>query len=418
MIHRRAFAWSVLLVVLSTLLAWRAQALPAFARKYHVGCSTCHAPAVPRLNGVGFKFRRAGFRMPEQIGLEEQAEFALGDYFAAVVQTQYEVTHTSDRTLGPAVSQTNNTFSLPELQLHPLTGSLARYFATRAQITFSADEGVAVENGYIRGVWGTQDAWFEARAGLFHPFEGFGAADLPIGLSAPLFMVQSANMNQDTLYRIGDINRVGAEVGVQWLDTSLSVMVENTLTATVSGGEVAGEGTIRDTDNRKNIVVVANQLVGNYSGVTAYYAHGWTNLPTDPDAFVAGTLADTWRNRFDRLALFGSLGNGRVYGYAGGALGFDHALDRVTGQTSIFHSVGAFVEGDMALTPWAIPYLRGDYFDPSTETSDNQTWAVTAGVGLYAEWVWLIPELTWQNTAGVLGHRDDTGGFLRALAAF
>ena len=32
-----------------------------FGRKYKMDCSGCHAPAVPRLNAVGYRFRRVGF---------------------------------------------------------------------------------------------------------------------------------------------------------------------------------------------------------------------------------------------------------------------------------------------------------------------------------------------------------------------
>jgi hypothetical protein len=356
--------------------------------------------------------------MPEQIGQDETADFDIAHYIAAVAMVQYEVTHTSDKTVAPSTSQTNNTFSMPELQLHPLTGSFARHFATRAQITLSPDEGVAVENAYARGTWGTRDMWFEARAGLMHPVEGIGASDFPIGISTPLILVQGAAFNQDTLYRIGDINRVGAEAGVQWVDTALSVMVTNTLTATASGADVVGEGTVRDTDNRKNLIVVAHQLIGNFSGVSAYWAHGWTNLPQDPAGFAAGTNVATWRNRFDRLALFGSVGNGTLFGYAGGAVGWDHALDVASGSTSLFKSVGGFVEGNVAVTSWAVPYVRGDYFDPATGMGNNQIWAATAGVGLHTQEVWLIPELQYMNTAAELGHRTDTGAFVRVVAAY
>jgi hypothetical protein len=285
-------------------------------------------------------------------------------------------------------------------------------------VTFSPDEGVSVENGYLRGVWGSSDMWFEARAGLVQPFEGFGASDLSIGISSPLIEGMSASETQDTLYHIGDGNRMAAEVGVQWQDTALSVMVENTLTAGVSGADVVGDATLRDTDNRKNVVVVAHQLVGTYSGVTGYWAHGFTNLPLDPAGFVAGTNAATWRNRFDRLALFGSIGNGTLFGYVGGALGYDHTIDPATGDKSLFKSLGGFVEGNFAVTPWAVPYVRADYFDPSTSTAHNQVWALTAGTGLYTQNAWVIPELSLTRSSADTGRRIDTGAFVRAVAAY
>ncbi|HEV8374991.1 MAG TPA: hypothetical protein VGR38_02020, partial [Candidatus Polarisedimenticolia bacterium] len=44
----------------------RASAISAWSRKYEVPCSTCHFPAPPRLNVYGEKFRRAGYRTPEE----------------------------------------------------------------------------------------------------------------------------------------------------------------------------------------------------------------------------------------------------------------------------------------------------------------------------------------------------------------
>ena len=59
-----------------------AHAMPNFSRKLGVGCATCHT-AIPALNRTGYKFRAAGFRMPADIGKEEEKKFDLGDSFAA-----------------------------------------------------------------------------------------------------------------------------------------------------------------------------------------------------------------------------------------------------------------------------------------------------------------------------------------------
>jgi hypothetical protein len=54
---------SVILAAAAALLApASADAIPAFARKYNVSCSMCHAPA-PRLNAIGEEFAGNGFEM-------------------------------------------------------------------------------------------------------------------------------------------------------------------------------------------------------------------------------------------------------------------------------------------------------------------------------------------------------------------
>ncbi len=45
------------------LLAPRAEAIPAFARKYETSCQTCHT-VFPKLNAFGTAFRLNGYRMP------------------------------------------------------------------------------------------------------------------------------------------------------------------------------------------------------------------------------------------------------------------------------------------------------------------------------------------------------------------
>jgi len=44
-----------------------ALAIPAFARKYNLACSSCHS-AVPYLNPTGRTFKEAGYRMPDEDG--------------------------------------------------------------------------------------------------------------------------------------------------------------------------------------------------------------------------------------------------------------------------------------------------------------------------------------------------------------
>lgn len=43
----------------------KADAIPAFARKYQISCQVCHTPAMPRLKAYGAEFANNGFRMTE-----------------------------------------------------------------------------------------------------------------------------------------------------------------------------------------------------------------------------------------------------------------------------------------------------------------------------------------------------------------
>src|SRR5579864_3566964 len=61
--HRVIAASFGVVLVLGT--AARADAVPAFARKYQTSCQTCHA-MFPKLNAFGEAFRLRGYRMPGQ----------------------------------------------------------------------------------------------------------------------------------------------------------------------------------------------------------------------------------------------------------------------------------------------------------------------------------------------------------------
>ncbi len=52
-------------IVLLIIPARKADAIPAFARKYQISCQVCHSPAMPTLKAFGYDFAGAGFRMTD-----------------------------------------------------------------------------------------------------------------------------------------------------------------------------------------------------------------------------------------------------------------------------------------------------------------------------------------------------------------
>lgn len=64
---RSAVARMTILVVMVLLIISvnKADAIPAFARKYQISCQVCHSPAMPRLKAFGDEFAGNGFRMTE-----------------------------------------------------------------------------------------------------------------------------------------------------------------------------------------------------------------------------------------------------------------------------------------------------------------------------------------------------------------
>lgn len=388
----------------------RADALPQFARKYKLDCSGCHdALAFPRLNDVGYKFRRAGFRMPENIGQDELADYAIDNYFSAAV----EGANVTNVMRDGGSTDSLNTFT-GGLSLYALTGSFEKYFASQTELGLAPGEGPEIENAYVRAVYGKQNLWLSARAGVFHAIEGLGGSDRSLGPSRPLIFEVAADQGQDTLLLVSEPSRIGVDVGVQWGNTSLGVEVVNRIRPAVEDGEVTAMGIVPDTRSGKDLIVVANQILGARSSLSAYWMRGAVPLPVDPDMFAAGTSEDTFDDRYDKLAVFASAGTSKLLGLAGAQVGFDRARDPMTGATSRFTSAGGFAEGNLGITAHVAAYARLDYFDPSTKAGDNQILRGTLGVLAWRPMVSIVPELSVQRT----GDETETGLVVRARVIY
>jgi hypothetical protein len=80
----RLFALAALAIAL---FAWsRAEAIPAFARKYQISCSTCHAP-FPRLKPYGEEFAARGFRMEDPSKEPPRDTYDVGDPLLKLVRS-------------------------------------------------------------------------------------------------------------------------------------------------------------------------------------------------------------------------------------------------------------------------------------------------------------------------------------------
>lgn len=353
-----------------------AKAMPMFARKLGVECTTCHT-VIPRLNETGFKFREAGYRMPEEIGKSQEKKFDVADYFSGRIQARYD----AKRTKIGSRSTVTNQVSFHELTLYPATGAWGKYLSSLVELSIAPEDFAEVENGYIRANGGNEKRFFQGRIGIFHPFEGFGASDRPGAISRPFFQTNAANFNQTTFFTPWGFDEAGVEAGLDYARTSLRATLFNGIVVReedgafkafpAQGGELSKTASTL-AHNTPDFQIFFNQILANYAGgVSVYYYHGNIALP------VAGS-EDFFRNNYDRVALYGS------YPLAKQALvlaAFQHGRDHLTsGKT--FESRGFFGEVDFPLSEYATPGIRYDWFDPSTDKSKNELRGITAFVNI------------------------------------
>ncbi|MBI1746025.1 MAG: hypothetical protein HYR55_05470 [Acidobacteria bacterium] len=349
-------------------------AMPNFARKLGVECAFCHT-TIPKLNEVGFKFRAAGFRLPDEIGKPEAKTFDLGDYFSGRIQARYD----ANRMSRGLVSSRNNRLTFHELTVYPVTGSWGKYFSSLVELSYLPEDHAEIENAYIRASRGDSKMFVGGRVGIFHPFEGYGASDRPVSLSRPFFQTNGANFTQPTFFTPWNFDQAGAEVGVDYGRTSFRVTMFNglllreedgVLKPFAAQGGVLNKATVTPAHNTPDVQMFFNQIIHEQGGaISVYYYHGNLGLPINGVNSVAGFF----RNNFDRVAIYGSYPIAKQLHLLGGfQSGRDHTVTKDT-----FTSRGAFAEVDVPINDYVTAGLRYDWFDRARDKKNNDLWGLT-----------------------------------------
>jgi hypothetical protein len=418
-----------------------AYAMPMFSRKLGVPCETCHT-TIPRLNETGYKFRAAGFRFPEQIGKEDEKKFELGDFFSARVQARYD-TQLTNQPNGAAVANViggvpgprtrTNTFSYMETTLYPLTGSWGKYFGSLSELSFSPEDVFEVENAYVRFAKGNADRFFSARAGIFHPWEGFGASDRPFSNGRPLFQtspISAGGRAVPYVFQPWGLDEVGLEVGGEFKKLSVrAAILGGTLmrwnseanaflpfpaqTGPWKGANQAVSALSKPFNsvahNTPDFSAIATYILNpNGGGISLLYYRGNIATPTactdgtkigktDESGLVCGVTAASvsspfgtvgntdfdfsaptaFRNNFDRFGAYASYPIGKHFLPQAG---FDYGRDTNPNGTK-FDSKGAFAEGAYSFNQYVTAGLRYDWFRPKYPALNSQ-WAITPYVNI------------------------------------
>jgi len=420
-----------------------ANAMPMFARKLGVPCQTCHT-TIPALNEVGYKFRAAGYRMPEQIGKAQDQKFELGDYFAARIQARYDTVATNQpngaavaNVIGgvPGPRTTTNAFSFTEATLYPLTGSWGKYFGSLTELSISPEDFFEIENAYLRIVMGNEKNFFTSRIGIFHPWEGFGASDRPYSNGRALFQttaISAGGRGVPYVFQPWGLDEVGLEVGgdfnklslraavlggtfMRWDSEASAFIPFPAQTGPWKGANQAVSALGKPFDsvahNTPDFSANATYILHSDGGaITFLYYHGNISTPTrctdgtligqtgvggtcgvtaSSSSFPFGTVDNTdfdfskssaFRNNFDRVAIYGSYPLGKHFLPMAG---FDWGRDtNLPGSaTKYFDSKGVFGEGVYHISQYVTAGFRYDWFHPNTVKLNTQ-WAVTPYVNI------------------------------------
>lgn len=360
------------LVVLSLIGVTNASAMPQFARRTGMSCSGCHT-TVPELNQMGFNYRRAGFRLPDEIGKDVKVA-GLKDLYAARIREEFKVTGAA--TQGDAANTKvapTNAFVFHEFTFYPITGAFGKYWAAESELTIgSSGAGVDLENAYIRGTFPVMaDAFVSARAGIFHPFEGYGGSDRTVSNIRPLIYSTVVGPFAALGTKVGQ-DQEGVEVGAAYKDTTLNLAILNGYS---SGNNAANKG---DLDNNRDFRLFFNQMLGENAAVSAMYLNGKT-----PYGY-AGAGTD-WTNNYQKGAIYA---NYKVLGdklniLGGYIINKDHSMVAATHDgTDAFNSHGWYALAESKLHEHFTGVARYETFDPNTRVARNRVsaWTLTASV--------------------------------------
>ncbi|MBI3996996.1 MAG: hypothetical protein HY352_04985 [Candidatus Omnitrophica bacterium] len=238
--------------------AW---AIPAFARKYGVSCNVCHRPNVPRLNDYGHRFRKLGYRVPEEVG--QQPEYKeIGNFISMRGRMRYDYEdfergrNTSgfrwnDATLFYAGSVTKNLSSFFEWEWE--------------------DENEIGLNGQFSWLFGGPDRYAQIRLGQMHTLSrvGWAGFDRPSGISTTDVIGSTLTTTAVPFTLAKDQRGLELAVGLN-PDIRLIGQILN-------GLDTSGSGTTgtRDNDTSKDVLLAYEHMLGKHgSGVTGVFYRG------------------------------------------------------------------------------------------------------------------------------------------------
>ena len=323
-----------------------AHALPAWARKYNMNCSGCHSPAVPRLNAKGFAFKWAGYRMPEEIGENQEAK-QVTNYLAARATFQYMFGKTETQ------SADVNTFVLDNATLFA-AGSLGKNYGAMFEFSHNAN-GVDLMVNMI-GVWGKETEWYGVRGGEMHwlnegSVAGFDRATginfaTPIGgptTSANPFQFDSHGLGIEAFYVKGK-NRLSFEV----------------LNSLNPAGNMSGAGAPTTKD-----FVAIDQFIYDNRG-SGFTAAGYFGSIAGLDTLALGTTSHYTRVALTANKIFKSaeLLGGYVY-----SQDRDLPLGKTFSSTSMTGS-GYWVYGGYTMPSALTMFSRYEFVNPNTDATD------------------------------------------------
>jgi len=408
-VERALQAFSLTLLMLYIFSAARnASAIPMFARRYGVPCSTCHT-SPPRLNETGYRFRAAGFRMPEELGKKVEKSFKLSDHVGFRLQPRLDVVRSS---IGDLIHSKNDV-ELFASEGYFWYGPVSKYFSAMAKVTFWPEESSETERherleGGLRFDYGNADQFIDIRAGVPHPLEGFGGSEsYSVSNSKPFIQeLKTANFNQDTFFTPLGLHQMAISGGYYYKRTTIRGGISSGMRLLIDHDEEElqpfgkkepfTKALHGSEDSGPDVQLFFNQILHPDGGnVSLYYYNGRASLPRldllnqpgPSDPFDESTpmteeeMANLpfFKNNFQRLTLYAGYPI-KKFSLLGG---IQYGRDEV-GSGGHFSSLGHYAEANMKIVnDISVIGARFDWFDPARSKAENEVTGITPYVNVW-----------------------------------
>ncbi|HET8580814.1 MAG TPA: hypothetical protein VFL31_07430 [Nitrospiraceae bacterium] len=365
------------------------QAIPAWARKYNADCSMCHYPVIPRLNSFGHQFRRAGYRLAEEFG-KEQDVTRVGDFLSVRLRPRFSYQDMQGQIKKSQFTLNDATFFY--------AGAISKNFSGFVESEIESDGDIELI-GQLQGVFGKSDRYLSFRMGQMHtlPRVGFSGFDRPSGISTnPLLST--------TLTRAGPIN--GANFALNTDEKGLEIAYVQgrgrLLAQVLDGVNQDGSGTASpgDVDADKDFLVAYEHILDDIaSGVTAFYYKG--SYPG-----IASPSAVSELFNFYRLGIMANKVFPVGFGYFELQGGYIRSSDNVPAQVGPnVRGHAGYVESQQYLTGPEITFLeRFSIIDMETVSNNVRREDFTIGVVAPVQtWLRVAAEYTYTTFNGANG---------------
>jgi hypothetical protein len=252
-------------------------AVSSWARKYKVDCATCHEPAAPRLNALGHQFRKMGYRLETEVGVDAKPEAykELGDWFSFRFRTGYDFKSYETRQAAGANANSfdkRSGFMKPDYTIF-YGGTITKNLGAFMEVEFD-DYNDILLLGEVDWFGGNADQNYLIRVGQFHTLVrvGWGGFDRPSGISTPDVFRLDKLTTSPVIYNIGQDQR-GIEVAYGFTPQSRIIAgLFNGVNFDGKGNRGNGNGS-GDTDTAKDVMLAYEQMIGE-SGFTLFGNYG------------------------------------------------------------------------------------------------------------------------------------------------